>query len=287
MKKKLTLGNIIQGRNSALGITEIFSGSSLEEEVTTLAVTQYDILSRCSPEADAPHISIIKPRIVSQLLQIEKKMIRPKLKQLFAENAFLVLCSGASGIPEILKNCARDYNIAVAASALDECCLESRLTALLCEKIHDKVCFHGVALEIHGRGILITGASGIGKTTAALQIVQEGHYWVADDVVLVRKNQQGELIACGHEHIKNLIHTRETGIVPVSRLIDSQRIKNETKLAAIVEVEKNNVSESIISERRKDILETTLPGLHIHVPLSSYFNKNLLKKSSRLFFKDI
>lgn len=198
----------------------------------------------------------------------------------------MVFCSGASDIPEFLKNNANECNIAIAASALDEYCLESRLTGVLSEEFHDQVCFHGVVLEIQGRGVLITGASGIGKTTAALRAVQEGHCWVADDFVLVRKNQQGELIACGHDRIKNLIYTKKTGIVPASRLIDCSRIKKTTKLAVMIEVEKNKVSESIISERTKEIMETTLPGLHLRIPVYSYFNKNLLKKSLRLLFKD-
>ncbi|HCX02729.1 MAG TPA: HPr(Ser) kinase/phosphatase, partial [Syntrophaceae bacterium] len=48
---------------------------------------------------------------------------------------------------------------------------------------------HGVVLELGGRGILITGPSGIGKTTAAMQAVGEGYAWIADDVAMIRKNQ--------------------------------------------------------------------------------------------------
>jgi serine kinase of HPr protein (carbohydrate metabolism regulator) len=286
MKKKLTLEKIIQRRNPALGITEIFSGSSLKKEITALDIIRYDRISPCASQRSVPHIAIIKPRLVRQLRQIEKKMIRPGVRQFFAADVFLVFCSGASGIPEFLKNFASDHNTAAAASVLDEYCLESRLTGLLREKFRDEVSFHGVVLEIQGRGILITGQSGIGKTTAALRTVQEGNCWVADDVVLVRKNQRGELIACGHDLIGNLIYTKKTGIVPAGRLIDGSKIKKNTKLAVMIEVEKNKISESRISEKSNEILETTLPGLHIRIPVSSYFDKNLLKKSLRLFFKD-
>ena len=85
--------------------------------------------------------------------------------------------------------------------------------------------FHGVVFECQGRGILITGASGIGKTTSALVLVKEGNYWIADDIAVVKRNQKGELIARGHAKIKNLLHTRETGIVPVKKILNSDRIK--------------------------------------------------------------
>ena len=51
--------------------------------------------------------------------------------------------------------------------------------------MQEMINFHGVALEFNQMGILITSASGIGKTTSALSVVQEGHYWIADDLSLI------------------------------------------------------------------------------------------------------
>ena len=146
--------------------------------------------------------------------------------------------------------------------------------------------FHGVVFECQGRGILITGASGIGKTTSALVLVKEGNYWIADDIVVIKRKQRGKLIASGHAKIKNLLHTKETGIVPVKKILDSNRIKKQTTLAGIIEVRKAGVSRFSLNSREMEILGTKLPCVQVKIPSSGYFDKNLLKKAIQQFKKD-
>lgn len=147
--------------------------------------------------------------------------------------------------------------------------------------------FHGVVLECQGRGILITGASGIGKTTSALELVkEEGNYWIADDIAVVKRNQRGKLIVRGHAKIKNLLHTKETGIVPVKKILDSNRIKKQTSLAGIIEVKKTGISRFSLDSGETGILGTKLPCVQVKIPSSGYFDKNLLKKAIQQFKKD-
>jgi HPr kinase/phosphorylase len=164
-------------------------------------------------------------------------------------------------------------------SAFNEHCLQNLWKGLISQKMQEIAYFHGVVFECQGRGILITGASGIGKTTSALLLVKEGSYWIADDIAVVKRNQRGELIARGHAKIKNLLHTKETGIVPVKKILDSNRIKKQTTLAGIIEVRKAGVSRFSLDSRETEILGTKLPCVQVKIPSSGYFDKNLLKKS--------
>jgi HPr kinase/phosphorylase len=197
-----------------------------------------------------------------------------------------LFCSSSSFVPELLKDSANHCNIPAAASEFDEYYLASRLTGLLREKIRKIISLHGVIFVSRGRGILLTGGSGIGKTTAAIQNLQEGDYWVADDVALVKKNRRGELIACAHNRIKNLIHTEKTGIIPACNLLDFTKIKKNTKLSAVIEIEKVRAAKSFMAKKNRGILGTVLPCLQVSIPSGSYFDKNLLKKSLRRLLKD-
>ena len=153
-------------------------------------------------------------------------------------------------------------------------------------KMQEIANFHGVVFECQGRGILITGASGIGKTTSALVLVKQGNYWIADDIAVIRRNQRRELIARGHAKIKNLLHTKETGIVPVKKILASNRIKKQTTLAGIIEVRKAVVSGFSLDSREMEILGTKLPCVQVKIPSSGYFDKNLLKKAIQQLKKD-
>lgn len=146
--------------------------------------------------------------------------------------------------------------------------------------------FHGVVFECQGRGILITGASGIGKTTSALVLVKEGNYWIADDIAVIKRNQEGKLIVRGHAKIKNLLHTKETGIVSVKKVLNSNRIKKQTSLAGVIEVKKTGASQFSLGSKKMEIMGTKLPCVQVKFPSSGYFDKNLLKKAIQQIKKD-
>ncbi|NTW07269.1 MAG: hypothetical protein HGA29_05440, partial [Syntrophaceae bacterium] len=178
------------------------------------------------------------------------------------------------------KNLPAGLDVTVAASKYDEHYLKSLLKELIREKFQETVFVHGVLLEAEGKGILITGASGIGKTTAALKTAAKDYYWVADDIAVIKKNKHGELIAAGHKKISNYLHTEATGIIPVVNLLKPERIKKSTKLVAVVEVEKSTIYEDpVIIEGKKDVLGKKLICFHINIPSTGYFNENLLVKA--------
>lgn len=53
--------------------------------------------------------------------------------------------------------------------------------------------FHASAVARHGQGLLIAGASGSGKSSTALSLIQQGWDWLADDIVLFEPGQVARL----------------------------------------------------------------------------------------------
>ena len=142
-----------------------------------------------------------------------------------------------------------------------------------------RVSFHGVALEAQGRGFLITGPSGIGKTTAALEVMSPGYFWIADDLAMIGKDPTGFLIMTGHWKIRKYLHTNQTGIIEVIRLLSPTQIKSKTRLDAVIDVVRSDQDHVSCEFHGKEILEMQLPCLRISLPRSGYFNQNLLQKA--------
>ena len=281
MNKKLSLENILQGSSEKLGLNEIFATAGLMKEVSALNIRCYRRLSFSLKKNLLPTIAIVTPQALNKLCS--KKI--DSYGSLLTNIVFIVIAK-SQRVPVLMKTIAETQRIPIAASDFDEYYLGSSVKGLIRERVYEKTIIHGVVIETCGMGIIIVGASGIGKTTSALEYVQKGSYWIADDLVVVRKNIKGELIAQGHAKIKKYLHYGKEGIIPIKKILAAGKIKKETKLSAIIDLERTNIKGNALSETKREILGTTLPCLKISISASGYFNKNLLKKMVKKLKKD-
>ena len=75
---------------------------------------------------------------------------------------------------------------------------------------------HGTVVAVNGRGVLLRGPPGAGKSDLALRLVDRGARLVADDRVEIAL-RRGRLIARAPAALAGLIEVRGIGVVPISR----------------------------------------------------------------------
>ncbi len=95
---------------------------------------------------------------------------------------------------------------------------------------------HGVFVEIKGRGVLIIGKSGIGKSEVALDLISRGHKLIADDSVSFYKNDQNAIIGEAPSLLKNLMEVRGLGIIDIKKLFGRKSVCSEEKLFLVIEL---------------------------------------------------
>ncbi len=95
---------------------------------------------------------------------------------------------------------------------------------------------HGVFVEIKGRGVLIIGKSGIGKSEVALDLISRGHKLIADDSVSFYKNDQNVIIGKAPSLLKNLMEVRGLGIIDIKKLFGRKSVCSEEKLFLVIEL---------------------------------------------------
>jgi len=78
---------------------------------------------------------------------------------------------------------------------------------------------HATCIAIGGRGVLIEGLSGSGKSDLALRLIDRGALLVSDDYTLVQRHD-GRLIANAPSTIVGKIEVRGVGIVAVPTVAD-------------------------------------------------------------------
>ncbi len=92
----------------------------------------------------------------------------------------------------------------------------------------------GTMVEIMGLGVMIEGASGVGKSDTALALVRRGHSLVADDITSLRRDSSGSIIASPVKVTQYHMEIRGLGIIHVPSLFGVASVREEKKLDFVV-----------------------------------------------------
>ncbi len=88
----------------------------------------------------------------------------------------------------------------------------------------------GSMVDILGIGVLIRGASGIGKSECVLGLIERGYSLVADDVTRLKMLEGRELMATAPELTRNHMEVRGIGIIDVAKVFGIGSIRVEKRL---------------------------------------------------------
>jgi HPr kinase/phosphorylase len=149
---------------------------------------------------------------------------------------------------------------------------------------------HGVFLSLFGKGVLLRGASGCGKSECALALLDRGHYLIADDApeFYVNGNQVVGRCSCS---LQNLLEVRGLGIVDVCQIFGPEIVILENTLDLILDLKTEDPPPSFdrpLTPKLDNeiILGTPVPRL----TLIQNFSKNLailVETAVRLTFSPI
>lgn len=96
---------------------------------------------------------------------------------------------------------------------------------------------HGALVDVEGVGVLLLGPSGIGKSECALELVRRGHRLVADDVVVLQRDEAGRLRGQTPERIRHHMELRGIGIVYVPDLFGPDSVRDATPVDLVCRLE--------------------------------------------------
>jgi HPr kinase/phosphorylase len=161
----------------------------------------------------------------------------------------LLLCD-QMGIPLFRANYSATY-------------LLSRITFLLLEEFCPTVTLHGTLVEVFGVGVLIQGQSSVGKSEAALGLIERGHRLISDDVVRVKKKEGGYLVGSGPDLTRHLMEIRGIGIINVAHLYGAVCVRPDKGIDVVVKLEEwddlHFYDRVGMDEKFIDILGTNVP----------------------------
>src|SRR2546421_6623800 len=127
----------------------------------------------------------------------------------------------------------------------------------------------GSMVDILGVGVLIRGASGIGKSESVLGLIERGHSLVADDVTRITSLEGRELMATAPELTRNHMEVRGIGIINVASVFGIGSIRIEKRLDLVVTLKDWHELEEVdrigLDQEYYAILNMQVP--HVTIPV--------------------
>jgi HPr kinase/phosphorylase len=133
---------------------------------------------------------------------------------------------------------AAHFHTPILTSELHTAPLISRLNSFLYQYFSKKIKLNGVLMDIMGQGVMLTGASGIGKSETALELVNKGYQLIADDVTEFYLDSNDDLVGRSNPIIKNLMEVRGLGIININDIFGASAVLDEKKLNLVINLEK-------------------------------------------------
>ncbi len=127
----------------------------------------------------------------------------------------------------------------------------------------------GSMVDILGIGVLIKGASGVGKSECVLGLIERGYSLVADDVTRIKSLEGRELMATAPELTRYHMEVRGIGIINVVSVFGIGAIRIEKRLDLVVTLKDWQDLEEVdrigLDRELYEILRIEVP--HITIPV--------------------
>ena len=187
-----------------------------------------------------------------------------RLEKLFQEHVPCVVLTRNRTAPPELERVAMRHHVPVLRTPL----ITSRfinLATLAMEHLSTpQLRMSGTTLDVMGVGVLIEGKAGIGKSEAALGLIERGYSLVADDLTLIRRDAQARLMCTSTEMTRYHMEIRGLGIIHVPSLFGMASVTLEHRLDMVVSL---YPSDPALEGDRSGLTKNSRKILDVPVPL--------------------
>ncbi len=214
-------------------------------------------------------LQIVGQSEIWYLGQLSPERRREAINNLELERIACVLVTkGLEPAPELLE-AADSAKLPLLRTPLISSVAINVVTDCLQELLAPRTVLHGVLLDLYGLGVLIEGASGIGKSECALDLITRGHRLVSDDVIEVRRISAERLSGNAPNLLREHLEIRGLGIINIRDLFGVSAISGASRIDLSIRLERweeaGDVDRLGIDARTVEILGVSVPQLLIPV----------------------
>lgn len=232
--------------------------------------------------AEKKRIVILGKKENAYLKKLDEKLQEISFDFLTSEETPLLLITSGKPIPKILENIAKQKNFPVFVTDRSSSDVMVDIVTFLDEVLAPTTNVHGGLMSVYGRGVLIIGGSGMGKSELALELINRGHALVADDRVDISRVKD-TIIGTAPELLKGMLEIRGIGIIDIRSMFGHHSYLEKIPVDFVVELEKWDDNKEytragIEADVSYEALEVEIP--HLVFPVREGRNMAVLVESA-------
>ena len=171
------------------------------------------------------------------LRDLDQDELHSSVNRLFTpELIAIVVANGEPVSQHLLDQCNRQH-VALFTSAQPSPHLVDVLRLYLARVLAESTTLHGVFLDVLEMGVLITGASAIGKSELALELISRGNGLVADDIVELYRISPDTIEGRCPAVLRDFLEVRGIGVLNIRTIFGETAVRPRKLLKLIVHLE--------------------------------------------------
>ncbi len=207
-------------------------------------------------------VLIMGDKELTYIESLDEETQRERFKKLTDEYTPMLVLSRNRNCPPILKEVADSVGFPVFKSCLPSYRLMVDLVTYLDERLAPMDNVHGVLISVFGKGVLVVGESGMGKSEVALELIRRGHVLVADDRVDIARIHNG-LTGHAPDLLYGMLEIRGIGIIDVIKMFGASALLQKASIDMVIRLEKYDSSKQYRRVGNEEDQYTNILGIDV------------------------
>jgi HPr kinase/phosphorylase len=182
-------------------------------------------------------IQILGAAETAYLAELSDAELERSLKRLFSNELVAIVVANGEAIPPHLLALCNEHHIAICTSPQPSPHIVDVFRLYLSRVLAESTTLHGVFLDVLEMGVLITGASAIGKSELALELISRGNGLVADDIVELFRISPDTIEGRCPAVLRDFLEVRGIGVLNIRTIFGETAVRPRKLLKLLVHLE--------------------------------------------------